>query len=116
MQVIKDMIGWGTGLWLVGYVLGIGLFMIVPKDMIGWVIMPVGILMTLWVLAKKIKSSEFKYFLKLAIAWTLIAIVGDFLFITLLFKSGASYYKPDVIMYYVLTFMLPVVWGWKKRK
>ncbi|MCX6718252.1 MAG: hypothetical protein NTY81_01450 [Candidatus Staskawiczbacteria bacterium] len=45
--------GWGVGLWLIGYVLGIILFMLVPANLIGWVISPVGILITLWVLIKK---------------------------------------------------------------
>ena len=40
------------------------------------------------------------------VAWMLIAIVLDYLFIVLLFK--ASYYGADVFVYYVLTFLIPV--------
>jgi hypothetical protein len=41
-QFIKDAFGWGFILWLVGYGLGIILFMLVPLSMVGWIIMPIG--------------------------------------------------------------------------
>ena len=58
-KVFKDTFGWGFGLWLVGYVLGIVLFMVVSVELIGWVIMPIGVAITLWVLFKKIHTSSF---------------------------------------------------------
>jgi hypothetical protein len=78
------------------------LFFVVPPDMIGWVILPIGIIFTLWVLFKKIKSDSFIYYLYLAIAWTLIAIVFDYLFIVKALNAG-GYYKLDVYIYYALT-------------
>ena len=41
---LKDSLGWGFVLWLIGYVLGVVLFAIVPPSMIGWVIMPIAFL------------------------------------------------------------------------
>lgn len=54
-QLLKDALGWGFVLWLIGYALGFVVFFIVPPSVIGWVIMPIGIIITLWVLLKKNK-------------------------------------------------------------
>lgn len=110
-QLLKDTFGWGFILWLFGYILGIILFMLVPVSMVGWIIMPVGILVTLWVLLKKIKHTSFLYYLSLAAGWTFLAIVLDYFFLVKLFKPPDGYYKLDVYLYYVLTFLLPVFIG-----
>lgn len=112
---MKSIIGWGIGLWFFGYILGFVLFAFVPQNLIGWVIMPFGILATLWVLHKKIKSVDFNYYLKLSVIWTLIAIIFDYLFLVKLLKP-VGYYKFDVYLYYFLTFTLPLVVRWKKFK
>jgi len=104
---------WGFVLWLFGYILGFVFFAFFPKDLLGWVIMPFGIAVTLWVLFKKIARKEFKCYFGLAIFWTLIAIVFDYLFIVKLLNSY-SYYKLDVYVYYLLTFLLPITVGWYK--
>lgn len=108
---VKDALGWGFVLWPIGYVLGIVLFMVVPPGMIGWVIMPIGIIITLWVLLKRVKGDSLRYYLLLAIAWTLIAIVFDYFFLVQVFKPADGYYKLDVYLYYALTFMLPIFVG-----
>ena len=46
------------------------------------------------------------YYAGVGIAWTVLAVVLDYLFIVLLFK--ASYYGPDVFVDYALTFIIPV--------
>ena len=111
---LKNTLGWGFVLWLIGYVLGIILFMLVAPDLIGWVIMPIGVIITLWVLFKKIKTVKLLEYLKIAIAWTLIAIVFDYLFLVKILKSEDGYYKLDVYLYYLLTFALPLIVGWRK--
>lgn len=113
--MIKDSFGWGFLLWLIGYILGIGLFMVVPPNMIGWVLSPVATVFTLWVLIRKIKSKTFGYYLMLGIIWTIIAVVFDYLFIVTLFQSTA-YYKLDVYIYYTVMFLLPLLVGWKKSR
>ena len=115
-QLAKDALGWGVGLWFIGYVLGIILFMLVPASMLGWVIMPMGIALTLWVLFKKIKADSFRYYLWLSISWTLIAIIYDYLLLVKIFKPADLYYKADVYAYYGLTFLLPLVAGWHNKK
>lgn len=103
-----DAFGWGFVLWLVGYLLGIILFFVVPQDMIGWIILPIGTIITLWVLFIKIKGDSISYYLYLAITWTLVAIVFDYIFI-IKALNAEGYYKPDVYVYYVLIFILPLV-------
>lgn len=114
-QFFKDSLGWGFLLWLFGYVLGIILFMVVPTSLVGWIIMPIGTIITLWVLFKKIKSRQFKYYLILAIIWTLIAIIFDYFFLVKLFKPADNYYKLDVYLYYILIFVLPLFVGLRKK-
>ena len=114
-QLLKDSVGWGFILWLIGYILGIAFFFVLPPSILGWVIMPIGILITLWVLLKKVKSDTFQYYLMLGIVWTVIAIVFDYLFIVKAFAPADGYYKLDVYLYYALTFIIPLTIGWRKR-
>lgn len=111
----KDAFGWGFVLWFIGYALGILLFSIVPASMIGWVIMPIGLAITLWVLFKKIKGTSFRYYALMALVWAVIAIVFDYIFLVQVFKPADGYYKLDVYLYYALTFLLPIIVGWQKK-
>lgn len=110
------MLGWGFLLWLIGYVLGIVLFAVVPPSLIGWIISPIGTVITLWVLLKKVKGDSPQYYLLLAIAWTLIAIIFDYFFLVKVFKPADGYYKLDVYLYYALTFVLPLIVGWFRKR
>jgi hypothetical protein len=114
-QLLKDGLGWGFLLWLIGYFLGIVLFMVVPPSMVGWVIMPIGIVISLWVLIKKVKGDSLQYYLKIAIIWALIAVILDYLLLVKVFKPADGYYKLDVYLYYALTFALPLLVGWRKN-
>lgn len=115
-SLYKDAFLWGFGLWFIGYVLGFVLFAVVPVSLIGWVITPIGVLITLWVLLRKVKSESLSYYMWLGMAWTFIAIVCDYLFLVLLLKPADGYYKLDVYLYYVLTLALPLLVGWYKTK
>jgi len=114
-QLIKDSLGWGIVLWLIGYVLSFILFFIVPPSFIGWAIMPVGIVITLWVLFKRIRSEYSRHYLVLAIAWTMIAVVLDYLLVVKALNPVDGYYKPAVYLYYALTFVLPLLVGWRNK-
>ena len=48
-QFLKDAVGWGFVLWLIGYALGVMLFAFVAAHLIGWIIMPFGAAIALWV-------------------------------------------------------------------
>ncbi len=51
------------------------------------------------------------YYLKIAIAWTVIAVVLDYFLLVQLFKPADGYYKLDVYFYYTTTFILPLLVG-----
>jgi O-antigen ligase len=114
-QLLKDALGWGVIVWLIGYVLGIILFFVLPSSRVGWAILPIGILITLWILLKKVKGDTFRYYVFLAVAWTVIAVVFDYLFIVKAFKPVDGYYKLDVYVYYTLTCVMPLTIGWWKK-
>lgn len=115
-QLLKDSFGWGFVLWLIGYGLGMILFSIAPLSLIGWIILPIGTVITLWVLFRKIKDVEFQHYAVFAFIWTIIAVVFDYFFLVKAFKPADGYYKLDVYLYYALTFVLPLFAGWQKKK
>lgn len=113
-QILKDALGWGFVLWLIGYALGILLFALVPASLIGWIITPIGTAITLWVAFKKVKGDTLRYYWLLALVWLLIAVLGDYLFIVRAFNPADGYYKPDVYLYYALTVAIPLFAGWRR--
>jgi len=105
--IIKDTVGFGLLLWIVGYVLGIVLFFLVPSSQIGWYILPIGLVFSLWILFRKIRRVALGYSMLIAVIWTLIAVVLDYFFIFLALHPVDGYYKLDVYLYYLLTFCIP---------
>jgi hypothetical protein len=87
---------------------------VVGASLVGWLIMPIGVAVTCWVLVNKIRSEGIAHYALLGLVWTLIAIVFDYVFIVVTFHPADGYYKPDVYAYYALTFVLPVLIGWWK--
>jgi hypothetical protein len=115
-QFLKDSILWGIILWFIGYVLGFVFYALVPASVIGWYIMPIGIVITLLVAFKYIKSNQLAYYLKVGLIWALTAVVFDYIFLVQLLKPVDGYYKLDVYVYYALTFILPLLVGWYKSR
>ena len=113
-QLVKDALGWGFVLWLIGYALGIILFAFVPVSLIGWIIMPIGMVIALWVAFRKVNGGTLRYYCLVALTWTLIAVLGDYLFIVKALKPTDGYYKPDVYLYYALTLAIPLVAVWRR--
>lgn len=110
-----DAFVWGFVLWLIGYVLGILFFAFMPLWLIGWIITPIGIVMALWILLKKVKLESLNQYFLVGVIWVLIAIICDYFFLVEVFKPADGYYKLDVYLYYTLTFILPLIVGWRKR-
>jgi hypothetical protein len=110
-KIFLNTLFWGFILWLFGYILGFVFFAFIPKESIGWYIMPFGIIATLWVLLKKIKREQFTCYIGLGVIWTIMAIVLDYIFLVKLLKA-TDYYKLDVFLYYFLTLVLPITVGW----
>ena len=115
LKTFVNTVLWGLALWLFGYILGIIFFYFVPKDQIGWYILPLGTAFALWVLIKRIKREEFGCYFGLGLIWTLLAVGLDYAFIVKMLKS-IGYYKTDVYVYYALTFLLPLAVGWYRFK
>jgi hypothetical protein len=106
---LKDTIGLGTALWLFGYIASLVLFFSPFVAIMGWIITavftPVTIAITwLWFRGRDLALS---YFAVVGGVWLVIAVVLDYLFIVQLFQAD-SYYEPDVLLYYSLTFLIPV--------
>jgi hypothetical protein len=115
-KLLFDSLGWGMILWVIGYILGFIFFFFLPSAWIGWFVMPIGLIITFWVLFKKISSSSFGYYLIVATVWTAMAVLFDFLFIVQVLKPADGYYKLDVYLYYGLTFISPLIVSlWKKH-
>jgi hypothetical protein len=61
-QFLKDALAWGFAVWLIGYALGMILVALVPASVIGWIIMPIGTAITLWIACKKVKGDTLQYY------------------------------------------------------
>ncbi len=110
IRLLQYAVGWGIGLWLIGYVLGIALFAVVSNGLIGWIIMPIGVVITIAVLLR-VKSEPLWFYATLSIVWTVLAVLLDYVFIVKAFSPPDGYYKVDVYLYYALTFTLPLIVG-----
>ena len=105
----KELLGWGILLWLVGYLLGVLLFAFVPTSAIGWIILPIGLCLTWWVLTRRIPRRRSGQYVLIGVAWLAIAVVLDYFLIVRAFHPADGYYKLDVYLYYLLTLVLPIV-------
>ena len=114
--LIRQGLGWGVLLWLVGYLLGLILFPIVPTGQIGWYLMPIGFAFTCLVLWKWVRVDELGRAVVLGIVWCAVAILLDYSFIVKLLHPADGYYKLDVYLYYASTFLLPVIAASLRRK
>lgn len=108
-QIFKDTAALGILLWLIGYLASMVLFFSPLSSILGWVILviftPITIGITWWWF--RYRELPLRYYAGVGVAWTAIAILLDYLFIVLLFHS-LQYYAPDVFVYYVLMFLIPV--------
>lgn len=110
--LIRDALLWGVALWLVGYALGIAFFFVLPTTLIGWSIMPVGLLIMLWVLLTRMDYDSVAQYAVLGVVWTAIAVALDYEFIVQLLSPTDGYYKLDVYLYYLFTLLVPPLVGW----
>lgn len=114
--VLRDLVGFGFGLWLIGYVLGFVFYALVPTALIGWCVTPFGIAATVYALWKWVRIPDVGRGLIVGIVWTLLAVVLDYLGIVKLLDATDAYYKPDVYIYYALTLGLPIAAGLRAQR
>jgi hypothetical protein len=112
-----DAVGIGLALWLAGYLSSIFLFFLVPREALGWILFGTFAPITAYVAYRRFhkQSRKFVYYLWVAVFWTVIAMVSDYFFIVRLFSS-VDYYKTDVYLYYITTFLIPLGMGFKYSK
>lgn len=115
-QFLKDSLGWGFILWLIGYALSIILFMFAPAYLIGYILTPVGAGISLLVLWKKINGRNLAYYLYVGLVWLVLAVVLDYFLIVKMFNPEDGYYKWDIYLYYSFTVLLPLIVGWWKTR
>ena len=117
MKNIFNILKWGILLWLFGYLLGFILFFIVPPSILGWLIMPFGLLATFYVCLKKTELQSLNNSIFTGLVWLIIAILFDYLFIVKLLSPSDGYYKLDVYIYYASTLFVPIIaFLWKGKK
>jgi len=108
--VLKDTAGLGILFWLIGYLAGIILFFTPFFGSTGWILFvlftPFTLLVTWWWFRPRDRLS-LQYYAGVGVAWMLIAVVLDYLFIVMLL-APASYYSLHIFLYYALMFLIPV--------
>jgi hypothetical protein len=107
--IVRDVIGWGVGLWLFGYILGFVFYGLLPPALIGWYVMPLGIAATVLALWRWVTPTSWPEAAMLGLGWCVIAIVLDYLGIVTLLNPPDGYYKLDVYVYYLITLLLPLL-------
>ena len=112
-QILRDTAGLGVLFWLIGYLAGIVLFFTPLAPVMGWVMTviftPFTIGVTWWWFRSR-EGHSLQYYAVVGMAWMLIAIVLDYLFIVMLLQP-AAYYSLHVFLYYALMFIIPVSVG-----
>jgi hypothetical protein len=77
--------------------------------------MPIGVVIAIAVLLKKVHATTFSQYLFLAFLWTTVAMLCDYFLLVKLINPPDGYYKLDVYLYYTLTFALPLLIAWRKK-
>jgi hypothetical protein len=110
---LRDIAGPGILFWLIGYLAGIVLFFTPFKNSMGWILLvvftPFTLAVTWWWFSKRGHLS-LQYYAGVGVAWMLIAVVLDYIFIVMLFGT-TTYYATHVLLYYALMVLIPVAVG-----
>jgi hypothetical protein len=112
IEKVVDTIVTGGVLWTIGYAIAMILFAFVPTTIIGWIVLPVMIPVTVYVSFWRLKrgAKSLSYILLVATTWTAIAVTFDYVLLVKAFNVQ-NYYDFDVLIYYALTFLIPTIVG-----
>ncbi|HTY14461.1 MAG TPA: hypothetical protein VMC42_02035 [Methanoregulaceae archaeon] len=115
--MIADTAGLGLFLWFIGWCASLVLFLYVPVDLLGWILFAIFTPLTIAITVLWFRKRDLSmvYYLAVALSWTCIAVVFDYLFIVKLF-GVSGYYHPSVIVYYAETFLIPLLTGVKYHR
>jgi len=107
---LKDTAGLGILFWLIGYLAGLILYFTPFSGSTGWILFvlftPFTVLVTWWWFRYR-DGLSLRYYAGVGIAWMLLAVVPDYLFIVVLLRPEA-YYSLHIFLYYALMFLIPV--------
>ena len=109
---IIDIFVFGILIWLIGYIASLILFSFVPNNILGWILCLIFTPVTIIIAYFRFRNRKLKLFcyFMTVVFWMLIAMILDYLFIVRLFHS-VNYYKLDVFVYYIITFLIPLIIG-----
>lgn len=109
-----DTLGLGFLIWLIGFIASIILWGFISHDILGWVLFVIFIPLMLYMPYRRFKGRKEAagYYFLVGLVWLIIAVVFDYIFIMKLFNAQ-DYYKPDVFVYYTVTFLMPFLIGLK---
>ena len=114
---LSDAVGIGCSLWLIGYVLSLALFTLLPEKLMAQIILaimtPVSFVIAFYKL--RFNSEHILYYLLIGIVWLFIAVVLDYIFIITIFNVK-NYYDVEVVFYYLITPIIPISIGYLYRK
>ena len=107
-----DIFVFGVLFWLMGFIASIILFPFVPKNILGWILCIVFTPITIIITYFRFKKRDLKLFcyFMTGVFWAIIAIILDYIFLYRLFNI-VDYYKVDVLIYYLITFLIPLTLG-----
>jgi hypothetical protein len=107
-----DIFVFGIFIWLMGYIASIILFPFVPDNILGWILCIIFTPITIIIAYLRFRNRKLKLFcyFMTGVFWAIIAMILDYFFIVRLFNS-VTYYKPDVFVYYIVTFLIPLIIG-----
>ncbi len=113
-RIIIDALGFGILLWVAGFALGMIFFPFIPVAYIGLPIVAVIVPLTFLISYYRFKEKGFDktYYITVAVAWFLIAVIFDYIFLVRGFNVQ-NYYDADLLAYYALTLLAPIVTGIK---
>lgn len=111
-ELLVDTFGWGFVLWVIGFALGMMLFPFVPVAYLGFVIVPIIILITIAVAYIRLRGSNQPrlYYAVVGLVWLLYPLVLDYVFLVRAF-SVENYYDTDLFIYYIAMFVIPLAIG-----
>lgn len=109
-----DTLLFGSAIWVLGYVASIILYSFVPNSLLGWILFVIFTPLTIYIAYLRFngRKETVAYYSVVALVWVVLAIVFDYVFIVKAFNTQ-SYYKADVFVYYLTTFIVPLVVGFK---
>ena len=109
---LVDAVLLGSAIWLIGYIASIILYGFAPSSLLGWVLFVLLTPLTIYIayLRFRKRKETAAYYAAVALVWVVLAMVLDYVFIVKALNAQ-GYYKADVFVYYLTTFIVPFAVG-----